>query len=132
MDNLSLVDLSYIAHPTGLKEFSVLLSSLPTCGGKQSFQVPKCLRLFFCSLKVKNIHFICEPGRPNKPCGLQMTTNVCFIKIHTKHSSNALLSLVQIFMKQTLFSLKKRFGSIRFCEKTQLAVFTPSVHFKTP
>ena len=29
-------------------------------------------------------------------------TNVCFIKICTKHSINTLLSLVQIFMKQKL------------------------------
>ena len=28
--------------------------------------------------------------------------NVCFIKIRTKHSSNTLLSLVRIFMKQKL------------------------------
>ena len=29
-------------------------------------------------------------------------SNVCFIKIHTKPSSNTLLGLVRIFMKQTL------------------------------
>ena len=28
--------------------------------------------------------------------------NVCFIKIRSKHSSNTLLSLLRIFMKQTL------------------------------
>ena len=30
--------------------------------------------------------------------------NVCFIKIRSKHNSNTLLSLLQIFMKQTLAS----------------------------
>ena len=29
--------------------------------------------------------------------------NVCFIEIRSRHSNNTLLSLLQIFMKQTLF-----------------------------
>ena len=31
--------------------------------------------------------------------------NVCFIKNRSKHNSNTLLSLLRIFMKQTLFAL---------------------------
>ena len=31
-----------------------------------------------------------------------LPNNVCFIKIRSKHSSNTLLSLLRIFMKQTL------------------------------
>ena len=33
---------------------------------------------------------------------LHNVTNVCFIKIRSKHSNNTLLSLLRIFMKQTL------------------------------
>ena len=32
------------------------------------------------------------------------SANVCFIKIRSKHSSNTLLSLLRIFMKQTLIA----------------------------
>ena len=31
-----------------------------------------------------------------------MLTNICFIKIRSKHNSNTLLNLLRIFMKQTL------------------------------
>ena len=37
---------------------------------------------------------------------LDVLGNVCFIKIRTKYSSNTLLSLVRIFMKQTLHVIK--------------------------
>ena len=37
---------------------------------------------------------------------IQCQSNVCFIKIRSKHISNKLLSLLRIFMKQTLSNLK--------------------------
>ena len=33
---------------------------------------------------------------------VERLNNVCFIKIHSKHSSNTLVSLLRIFMKHTL------------------------------
>ena len=39
------------------------------------------------------------------PC-TNKATNICFIKIRSKHNSNTLLSLLRIFMKQTLFDFE--------------------------
>ena len=39
-----------------------------------------------------------------------ISNNVCFIKIRSKNSSNTLVSLLQIFMKQTLQSLLEEKG----------------------
>ena len=36
---------------------------------------------------------------------VDLPPNVCFIKIRNKHSSNTLMSLLRIFMKQTLLGL---------------------------
>ena len=41
-------------------------------------------------------------------CGYSALVNVCFIKIHSKHSSNTLVSLLQILMKQTLGKNSKK------------------------
>ena len=37
--------------------------------------------------------------------GFQKRNNVCYIKIHSKHSNNTLLSLLRSFMKQTLLGM---------------------------